>query len=307
MSILLSVTGFEPMRWMRALKQHLPGEEIVLRPARADDPAIDYAVVWKQPPGVLSQLPNLQAIFSLGAGVDHILTDRTVPDVPIVRIVASDLTNRMSEYVVWRVLDHFRKGATYRAQQAAGIWNERVQLSAADVTVGLLGLGELGRDAAAKLAMMGFRLAGWSRSPRQIDGMTTFHGEDGLYDCLAVSDIIVVLLPLTPDTRGRARRVAARFRHPAGAERRTADGSLARCLRARAAAQGQRPLAPSAGLHHAARGGLFGTRGAGAADRGADRSAPAGRSAVEPRRQGRRLLRPHPAPVRRWREYAGSS
>jgi glyoxylate/hydroxypyruvate reductase len=201
-TILLSVTGFEPTRWQQALHQNLLGDQIVLRPERADDPAIDYAVVWKQPPGVLSNLPNLRAIFSLGAGVDHILADRTVPDVPILRIVAPDLTNRMSEYVVWRVLDHFRKGGTYRAQQTRQLWNEQRQPAAGEITVGLLGLGELGRDAAAKLGTIGFRLAGWSRTPRHVGGMQTFSGAEGLNACLAVSDILVVLLPLTPDTRG---------------------------------------------------------------------------------------------------------
>lgn len=203
MTILLSVTGFEPTRWLRALKQHLPQESVVTRPERADDPAIDYAIVWKQPPGVLADLPNLKAIFSLGAGVDHILADRTVPpELPIVRIVAPDLTSRMSEYVLWRVLDHFRKGMTYRSQQSRRLWNERLQPSAGEVTVGILGLGELGRDAARKLNLVGFQIAGWSRRPKNLPGVETFHGTDGLKACLSVSDIIVVLLPLTPDTRG---------------------------------------------------------------------------------------------------------
>lgn len=203
MTILLSVTGFEPTRWSRALKQHLPQKTIVTRLERADDADIRYAVVWKQPPGVLAELPNLCAIFSLGAGVDHILADRTVPaHLPIVRIVAPDLTSRMSEYVVWRVLDHFRKGMTYRAQQARGLWHERRQPSAGELTVGILGLGELGRDAAVKLNLIGFNIAGWSRRPKRLPGVETFHGEDGLRACLSVSDIIVVLLPLTADTRG---------------------------------------------------------------------------------------------------------
>ncbi len=150
MSILLSVTGFDASRWQDALLAAAPGETIVLRPASAADESIDYAVVWKQPPGVLSNLPNLRAVFSLGAGVDHILTDKTLPDVPILRIVAGDLTARMSEYVVWRVLDHHRRGMTYRAQQTARIWNERRQ-PASEIEVGILGLGELGRDAALKL------------------------------------------------------------------------------------------------------------------------------------------------------------
>ncbi|WP_062222917.1 2-hydroxyacid dehydrogenase [Aureimonas sp. D3] len=202
MTLLLSVTGFDPTRWHDAMLKAAPGETIVLRPETAGDPSIRYAVVWKQPPGVLEGLPNLQAVFSLGAGVDHILADRTVPDVPIVRIVADDLTARMSEYVVWRVLDHHRRGMVYRAQQAARLWNERRQPAAGDVQVGILGLGELGRDAAEKLRLLGFKVSGWSRRERQVEGVTTFHGEEGLGAILAQSDILVVLLPLTSETRG---------------------------------------------------------------------------------------------------------
>ena len=203
MTILLSLTGFDPTRWLAALRPHAPNETFVLRPAEAADPAIRYAIVWKQPPGVLASLPNLRAILSLGAGVDHILADRTVPEgVPIVRIVADDLTGRMSEYVAWRVLDHFRKGVTYRAQQAARLWNERRQPAARDIAVGILGLGELGRDAARVLLALGFTVSGWSRTAKKVDGVRTFHGEAGLNDILGASDILVVLLPLTNDTRG---------------------------------------------------------------------------------------------------------
>ncbi|ALN71966.1 glyoxylate/hydroxypyruvate reductase A [Aureimonas sp. AU20] len=202
MSILLSVTGFDPTRWHDAMLAAAPGETIILRPAQAGDPSIRYAVVWKQPPGVLEGLPNLEAVFSLGAGVDHILADRTVPNVPIVRIVAEDLTARMSEYVVWRVLDHHRRGMVYRAQQAARLWNERRQPAAGEIRIGILGLGELGRDAAQKLRGLGFQVAGWSRREKRVEGVETFHGEDGLGRILASSDILVVLLPLTADTRG---------------------------------------------------------------------------------------------------------
>lgn len=203
MTILLSLTGFDPTRWLNALTPHAPDDAFVLKPSEAADPAIRYAIVWKQPPGVLASLPNLRVILSLGAGVDHILADRTVPEhVPIVRIVADDLTGRMSEYVSWRVLDHFRRGMTYRAQQAARLWNERLQPAARDVTVGILGLGELGRDAAAKLLTLGFTVAGWSRTAKSVEGVQTLHGADGLARILATSDILVVLLPLTGETRG---------------------------------------------------------------------------------------------------------
>jgi len=202
MSILLSVSGFDPKRWRAALQAADASRDIVLEAAHAADPAIEYAVVWKQPPGLLEGLPNLKAIFSLGAGVDHIFADRALPDVPVVRIVADDLTSRMSEYIVWRVLDHFRRGRAYRTQQAQAIWHERMQPAAREITVGIMGFGELGRDAAAKLRVLGFQVAGWSRTEKAADDIQTYTGAAGLDDFLACSDILVVLLPLTAETRG---------------------------------------------------------------------------------------------------------
>lgn len=202
MTILLSVTGFDPSRWWQALHDAAPEEKIVVDAAEAGGEPIDYAVVWKQPPGLLATLPDLKAIFSLGAGVDHILADRELPEVPIVRIVADDLKERMSEFVVWRVLDHFRRGRAYRQQQAQKIWHERMQPAAREITVGIMGLGVLGLDAAAKLKLMGFEVAGWSRSEKTVPGVETFAGEAGLGPFLAASDILVILLPLTADTRG---------------------------------------------------------------------------------------------------------
>lgn len=197
--ILLSVTGFNPQRWYELLSQR---RTVVLEPDGADDPTIEYAVVWKQRPGVLAGLPNLKAIFSIGAGVDHIFADEAVPDVPIVRVVADNLGQYMNEYVAWRVLDHHRQGALYRGQQQAGHWHEARQPPAGEVHVGIMGLGELGRRAAAALMPLGFSLNGWSRNERTMAGVTTFHGEAGLTPFLAATDILVVLLPLTPATQG---------------------------------------------------------------------------------------------------------
>ena len=203
-NILLSVTGFDPGIWKDALEKAAPDRTVVLEPAGASDPAIDYAVVWKQPPGVLDGLPNLKAIFSIGAGVDHLFAaGNALPDVPIVRVVADDLTDRMSEYSVWQVLDHLRKGPLYRDQQARRVWHEDLmQPAASEVTVGILGYGNLGRDAAKKLMMLGFKVIGWSRTEKQGEAVETFAGEDGLTDFLGQSDIVVCLLPLTPATRG---------------------------------------------------------------------------------------------------------
>lgn len=197
--ILLAVTGFNPQRWHELLSAE---RQVVLEPDGPTDPSVRYAVVWKQRPNLLSRLPNLKAIFSIGAGVDHIFADKTVPDVPIVKVVADNLSQHMSEYILWRVMDHHRQGALYRAQQQKKIWFEPPQRVASDISVGIMGLGSLGRAAATLLLGAGFRVNGWSRRDRPMDGVTTWHGDAGLVPFLNATDILVVLLPLTPDTRG---------------------------------------------------------------------------------------------------------
>ncbi|MCG6858745.1 MAG: glyoxylate/hydroxypyruvate reductase A [Salaquimonas sp.] len=200
--ILFAVTGWDPAGWIDAFAKAAPGRPVVLAPDKPDDPTIRYATVWKHRPGVLTNLPNLKVVFSVGAGVDHIFADPQLPDVPIVRIVADDLTMRMSEYVVWQVLDHLRQGRLYRELQMNHSWREAPQPAAADITVGIMGLGVLGTDAAEKLRQLGFRITGWSRSPKQVNGVACYAGTGELAGFLGASDIVVVLLPLTPDTKG---------------------------------------------------------------------------------------------------------
>ncbi|MER8866127.1 glyoxylate/hydroxypyruvate reductase A [Mesorhizobium sp. M0751] len=197
--ILLALTGIHPLRWRELLSAE---REVVLEPNGAGDPSITYAVVWKQRPNLLSSLPNLRAIFSIGAGVDHIFADPTLPDVPVVKVVADNLTQYMTEYVVWRVLDHHRQGMLYRAQQQKKIWHEPQQRPAGDISVGIMGLGTLGRAAVSVLLSLGFPVNGWSRSDRPMQGVSTYAGEAGLIPFLNATDILVVLLPLTPQTHG---------------------------------------------------------------------------------------------------------
>ena len=166
--ILLSVQGFNPQRWHELLSR---SRTVVLEPDGPRDPSIEYAVVWKHRPGVLSTLPNLKIIFSVGAGVDHIFADPGLPDAPIVRVVAGNLTQYMTEYVVWRVLDHHRHGMLYRAQQPKKTWHEPLQRPAGDISVGIMGLGHLGRAAASVLLSLGFAVNGWSRTEHPMKGV----------------------------------------------------------------------------------------------------------------------------------------
>lgn len=199
--ILLAATGWDSALWSRMFEEAAPGRKVFVDPDGRTDDSIEYAIVWKQPPGSLAGLKNLKVIFSLGAGVDHVFRDSQVPDVPIVRVVSQDLTNRMSEYVVWQVLDHHRMGPKYRQQQRGKVWLEdRTQPAAKDITIGMLGLGVLGSDAALKLKALGFQVTGWSRSAHDLEGIRTFHGADQIPEFLAGVDMLVCLLPLTPAT-----------------------------------------------------------------------------------------------------------
>ena len=162
-----------------------------------------FAASWKHPEGALAGLPMLEAIFSLGAGVDHLLSDQRLPDVPVARVVDPDLTSRMSEYVALHCLMALRQQRRYDRQQQAAQWlDDREQPAARHVRVGILGLGVLGCDAAAKLAFLGFDVAGWSRSPKALPGLQSFAGKAELDGFLQRTDILVNLLPATPGTRG---------------------------------------------------------------------------------------------------------
>lgn len=203
MSLLLAMTGWDVEDWRARFKALLPDMPIVTLGEPFDRRAVHYVASWKHPEGSLAGLPNLAAVFSLGAGVDHLFADSRLPDVPIARVVDPDLTTRMSEYIVLHCLMILRQQRRYDAQQPQKSWDDdRNQPAARSVRVGIMGLGELGQDAARKLKVMGFDVAGWSRLPKTIEGLATFAGAEGMTAFLARTDILVSLLPLTPETRG---------------------------------------------------------------------------------------------------------
>lgn len=206
-ALAVVVTGgtdnWSPARWRDRFAMRLPDRPVVLLPdGAADLAAITYAAVWKPPAGLLARLPNLRVVFNLGAGVDGVLADPTLPNVPLVRAVSPDLTGRMTEYVVMQVLLHHRRWFHLMACQRERRWAPGLQWAARDLRVGVLGLGVLGRDSAQVLARLGFQVAGWSRAPQRVEGIACFAGRDQLDSFLARTDILVCLLPLTADTRG---------------------------------------------------------------------------------------------------------
>ncbi len=201
--LALVITRWDPQPWIDRFTKVAPELDVYKWPDDNVAPEdIDYALAWQPPEGVLAGFTNLKAIFSLGAGVDHILQEPQLPDVPLVRVVDPDLTMRMSEYVCLHVLMHHRQQRLLDGDQARTDWTERPQWSASAMRVGIMGLGELGRDAAEKLVHLGFQVNGWSNSSKQITGVASYAGDEQLDDFLHVTDILVCLLPHTPDTHG---------------------------------------------------------------------------------------------------------
>jgi glyoxylate/hydroxypyruvate reductase A len=202
-SVLIAITGWDPKPWRARMEALLPSHEIVMLDEPFDRASVRYALSWRHPVGALKDLPDLRIILSLGAGVDHLFADPALPDRPIVRVVDPDLTNRMSEWVVMHALAHLRQLRRYERQQRERVWaDDDQQPKASDIQIGVLGLGVMGKDAVAKLKALGFKVAGWSASPKTLPDVICFSGADGLKRMLAQTDMLVVLLPLTEATRG---------------------------------------------------------------------------------------------------------
>jgi glyoxylate/hydroxypyruvate reductase A len=194
--------NWSPRNWKSRFDEVLPDRRVLMLPDMAFERAeIHYAAVWKPVPGELAAFPNLKVIFNLGAGVDALMADKTLPKVPLVRVAVSDLTLRMTEYVVLHVLMHHRQEFYLRASQREKRWEPKAQWPAGAISVGIMGLGTLGANAAGVLRHLGFRVSGWSRHAKEIDGIACFHGEAQIDAFLRATDILVCLLPLTPETR----------------------------------------------------------------------------------------------------------
>ena len=202
MSILYAAEADEATQWTDSLRALDPALEIRFWPDWGDPAAIDFVVVGGKSPGDLSIFPNLRAIQSTWAGVNHLLRSPGLPaGVPIARMVDRGLTGSMTEFVVYQVLDEWRRGPELRAAQQEVRWLETMPRLARDCTIGILGLGTLGTDIAGKLAGLGFSLRGWSRSAKEVPGsVKSFAGADSLPAFLSGLDILICILPLTAET-----------------------------------------------------------------------------------------------------------
>lgn len=213
--------------WKRALQAHLQNLRI-LRAQDIEDPAdIHCALVWKPPEGFFDRMANLHLIVNLGAGVDSLVRRNDLPkNVPITRITDPHMARMMAGYVLFAVLRHAREIPFFEQAQRRGQWTYRHPRAPQETVITVLGLGQLGATAAHELQRQGFKVLGWSRSLAQIDGVACSAGMETLDEVIAQADILVVMLPLTPQTRQLLSRQKLEKMRPGAAFINVARGEL---------------------------------------------------------------------------------
>ena len=189
--------------WLDELRVCGPELTFASWPDLPDPGAVEAAVVWRPPAGMFARLPDLRLICAMGAGVDYLFGPGIdPPEVPIARLVDPLMAQRMAGYVLAAILYHQRHLGRYREQQRAGVWRPSAHRDTAEVRVGIMGLGAMGRASAELLAAVGYDVAGWSRRSKSLPRVRCYAGCDQWRGFLARSDVLVCLLPLTPATRG---------------------------------------------------------------------------------------------------------
>jgi len=205
MSILLASTDFwEDMEvWSSGLQEAMPEMDIKVYPDEGDVNDIEYAVVWKHPRGILKKYPNLKAILSLGAGVDHIISDSELPKgLPIVRLVDKKLTHEMYLHSLHWVLHFHSDQYLYRIQQQSREWIQQSSVQSEDRTIGIMGLGNIGKAIGDSLVNLDFKVIGWGARPKNSTGeIEYYYGHEQLSEFLSQTDILINILPLTENTK----------------------------------------------------------------------------------------------------------
>ena len=200
MALLLILPGKNVQKLKDRILHLAPDLDVRIWPEPGNPNDLEMVVTWKQPPGELGKFPGLKVVMSFGAGVDHILDDPGLPaGATVCRVVDPSLVHDLTEYMLAVVLARKRLLAAYQDQQKEGIWKP-VRYEK-DPVIGIFGLGQIGSKAAGKFRLLGFRVLGWSRTPKQLPGIETFDAE-GLDDMLPQADYLICVLPLTAETRG---------------------------------------------------------------------------------------------------------
>lgn len=201
MALLLIRNDSNYKPWQEAITAIDSNIDIYTPEQTFKDEAIDMILSWKAPHGSFSNYPNLKVIGSMGAGVDHIFEDPSLPkDATITRIVDKNLKGDMQEFVLALALNYCKDLTAYSYLQQNHNWKPIPYKRVEDVTIGIMGLGVLGKSVAEKLHQVGFKLTGWANSKKNIEGLKSYAGNEELNDFLSTAELLVCLLPLTPET-----------------------------------------------------------------------------------------------------------
>jgi len=202
MSIVFHHTPERAKVWSEKFSKVRPDIPFHIWPETGPKEDVRYLAAWKTPDDLATLFPNLEVLFSLGAGIDQLNLANVPPGVKIIRMVESSLVEGMIEYVLWAVLSFHRDMFRYARQQREHVWDGSHNRPAKLYRVGLMGMGELGSPVLEKLVSFGYECRGWSRSRREVPGVKSFAGAGELDAFLAETDILVCLVPLTDATRG---------------------------------------------------------------------------------------------------------
>ena len=214
MNITVCFDRLDPAPWVQGLQAALPQARVAAWTPGA--PLADHAVVWAPPQTFIDEQQGLKTLFNIGAGVDALLQLRLPPTLQVVRLDDAGMSVQMAEYVCHAVIRHFREFDAYDADVKAGRWSYRKPRSRADFPVGVMGLGVLGERVARALQIFEFPVNGYSRSPKQIDGVRGFAGAQQLGDFLQASRVLVNLMPLTHETENILNRSSLSQLQPGG-------------------------------------------------------------------------------------------
>lgn len=203
MAVLVYAPGMDVDALEVFLKKDLPDLDLRLWPVLGDVEEIDILLIWGKEPGLYAKLPNLKTVYSLGAGVNHILEQEDLPEhVQVLRLEDAGMGEQMAQYALWCALTLHRQFDTYRDQQAERKWGPLAPVSAENFTIGVMGLGVLGQAVAERLRENGYRVKGWARSNKSWDWLECYAGPEGIDEFASDLDLLICLLPPTLSTKG---------------------------------------------------------------------------------------------------------